>query len=216
MLFRSGLRETLPAKTDVWGNPVKNEGGVRNFMNRNINPGNISTYKTDAVSAEIEKISDATGTSLYPDRTAPRSLKVDGEAVSLTFEQRSMYQKAYGDAYSAAVTSLTSNKNYKAMPDSMKAEILKQAKDVATEQARDSLGVGYEVKSSAQKILEQSGADRTNALISAAVKSQHYMSPDTQKQRSKVDQQFAGADYVGLSDEIVDSAKEKEIGRAHV
>lgn len=204
-----GLRETLPAKTDVWGNPVKNEGGVRNFMNRNINPGNITTYKTDAVSSEIEKISEATGASLYPDRTAPRSLKVDGEAVSLTFEQRSMYQKAYGDAYSAAVTSLTSNKNYKAMPDSMKAEILKQAKDVATEQARDSLGVGYEVKSSAQKILEQSGADRTNALISAAVKSQHYLSPETQEQRSKVDKQFAGADYVGLSDEIVDSAKEK-------
>lgn len=204
-----GLRETLPAKTDVWGNPVKNEGGVRNFMNRNINPGNITTYKTDAVSSEIEKISEATGASLYPDRTAPRSIKVDGEAVSLTFEQRSMYQKSYGDAYSAAVTSLMNDKNYKAMPDSMKAEILKQAKDVATEQARDSLGVGYEVKSSAQKILEKSGADRTNALISAAVKSQHYLSPETQEQRSKVDQQFAGADYVGLSDEIVDSAKEK-------
>ena len=204
-----GLRETLPAKTDVWGNPVKNEGGVRNFMNRNINPGNITTYKTDAVSSEIEKISEVTGTSLSPDRTAPRSVTVDGEAVGLTFEQRSMYQKAYGDAYSAAVTSLMNDKNYKAMPDSMKAEILKQAKDVATEQARDSLGVGYEVKSSAQKVLEKSGADRTNALISAAVKSQHYMSPDTQEQRSKVDQQFAGADYVGLSDEIVDSAKEK-------
>ena len=204
-----GLRETLPAKTDVWGNPVKNEGGVRNFMNRNINPGNITTYKTDAVSSEIEKISEATNTSLYPDRTAPRSLKVDGEAISLTFEQRSMYQKAYGDAYSAAVTSLMNDKNYKAMPDSMKAEILKQAKDVATEQARDSLGVGYEVKTSAQKVLEKSGADRTNALISAAVKSQHYLSPETQEQRSKVDQQFAGADYVGLSDEIVDSAKEK-------
>lgn len=204
-----GLRETLPAKTDVWGNPVKNEGGVRNFMNRNINPGNITTYKTDAVSSEIEKISEATGASLYPDRTAPRSIKVDGEAVSLTFEQRSMYQKAYGDAYSAAVTSLMSDKNYKAMPDSMKAEILKQAKDVATEQARDSLGVGYEVKTSAQKVLEKSGADRANALISAAVKSQHYLSPETQEQRSKVDQQFAGADYVGLSDEIVDSAKEK-------
>lgn len=195
-----GLRETLPAKTDVWGNPVKNEGGVRNFMNRNINPGNITTYKTDAVSSEIEKISEATGASLYPDRTAPRSV---------TVEQRSMYQKAYGDAYSAAVTSLMNDKNYKAMPDSMKAEILKQAKDVATEQARDSLGVGYEVKTSAQKVLEKSGADRTNALISAAVKSQHYLSPETQEQRSKVDQQFAGADYVGLSDEIVDSAKEK-------
>ena len=204
-----GLRETLPAKTDVWGNPVKNEGGIRNFVNRNINPGNITTYKTDAVSSEIEKISEATGESLYPDRTAPRSLKVDGEAVSLTFEQRSMYQKAYGDAYSAAVTSLMNDKNYKAMPDSMKAEILQQAKDTATEQARDSLGIGYEVKSSAQKILEKSGAERNNALISAAVKSQHYLSPETQKQLSDVDRQFGGADYVGLSDELFNSAKEK-------
>ena len=204
-----GLRETLPAKTDVWGNPVKNEGGIRNFMNRNINPGNITTYKTDAVSSEIEKISEATGESLYPDRTAPRSLKVDGEAVSLTFEQRSMYQKAYGDAYSAAVTSLMNDKNYKAMPDSMKAEILQQAKDTATEQARDSLGIGYEVKSSAQKILEKSGTDRNNALISAAVKAQHYLSPETQKQLSDVDRQFGGADYVGLSDELFNAAKEK-------
>ena len=204
-----GLRETLPAKADVWGNPVKNEGGIRNFMNRNINPGNITTYKTDAVSSEIEKISEATGESLYPDRTAPRSLKVDGEAISLTFEQRSMYQKAYGDAYSAAVTSLMNDKNYKAMPDSMKAEILQQAKDTATEQARDSLGIGYEVKSSAQKILEKSGTERNNALISAAIKAQHYLSPDTQKQLSDVDRQFGGADYVGLSDELFNAAKEK-------
>lgn len=204
-----GLRETLPAKTDVWGNPIKNEGGIRNFMNRNINPGNVTTYKPDAVSSEIEKISEATNTSLYPDRTAPRSLKVDGEAVSLTFEQRSMYQKAYGDAYSAAVTSLMNDKNYKAIPDSMKAEILQQAKDTATEQARDSLGIGYEVKSSAQKILEKSGAERNNALISAAVKAQHYLSPETQKQLSDVDRQFGGADYVGLSDELFNSAKEK-------
>ena len=204
-----GLRETLPAKTDVWGNPVKNEGGVRNFLNRNINPGNITTYRTEAVSNEITKISEATNTSLYPDRTAPRSLKVDGESVALTFEQRSMYQKAYGDAYASAVSSLMNDKNYKAMPDSMKAEILKQAKGTATEQARDSLGIGYEMKASAQKILEASGADRNNAMIAAAVKAQHYMSDDTKKQLSNVEKQFGGADYIGLSDELINSAKEK-------
>jgi hypothetical protein len=204
-----GLRETLPAKTDVWGNPVKNEGGARNFMNRNINPGNITTYKTDAVSSEIEKISDATGNPLYPDRTAPRSVKVDGESVSLTFEQRSIYQKAYGDAYSAAVTALMNDKNYKAMPDSMKAEILKQAKDVAAESAKDKLGIGYEMKASAQKILEKSGAERNNAMISAAVKAQHYLSDDTKKQFSGVENQYKGADYIGLSDELVASATEK-------
>lgn len=204
-----GLRETLPAKTDVWGNPVKNEGGVRNFLNRNVNPGNITTYKTDAVSSEIEKISDAAGSSLYPDRTAPRSVKVDGEAVSLTFEQRSMYQKAYGDAYSAAVTALMNDKNYKAMPDNMKAEILKQAKDTAAESAKDSLGIGYEMKSSAQAILEKSGTERNNAMISAAVKAQHYLSDDTKKQLSGVENQYKGADYIGLSDELVDSATEK-------
>lgn len=204
-----GLRETLPAKTDVWGNPVKNEGGARNFLNRNVNPGNITTYKTDAVSSEIEKISDATGNSLYPDRTAPRSVKVDGESVSLTFEQRSIYQKAYGDAYSAAVTALMNDKNYKSMPDSMKAEILKQAKDVAAESAKDKLGIGYEMKSSAQKILEKSGAERNNAMISAAVKAQHYLSDDTKKQFSGVENQYKGADYIGLSDELVASATEK-------
>lgn len=204
-----GLRETLPAKTDVWGNPVKNEGGVRNFLNRNVNPGNITTYKTDAVSSEIEKISDATGNSLYPDRTAPRSVKVDGESVSLTFEQRSIYQKAYGDAYSAAVTALMNDKNYKSMPDSMKAEILKQAKDVAAENAKDKLGIGYEMKASAQKILEKSGAERNNAMISAAVKAQHYLSDDTKKQLSGVENQYKGADYIGLSDELVASATEK-------
>lgn len=204
-----GLRETLPAKTDVWGNPVKNEGGLRNFLNRNINPGNITTYKTDKVSSEIEKISDATNTSLYPDRTAPRSLKADGESVSLTFEQRSMYQKAYGDAYYAAVTSLMGDKNYQSMPDSMKAEILKQAKDAATEQARDSLGIGYEMKDSAQNILDKSGKDHTNAMIAAAAKAQHYLSPETQKQLSDVNRQFGGADYIGLSDELFNSAKQK-------
>ena len=204
-----GLRETLPAKTDIWGNPIKNEGGVRNFMNRNINPGNITTYKTDEVSAELEKISEATNTSLYPSRTAPRSLSVNDEKIGLTFEQRSMYQKAYGDAYYSAVTALMNDKNYKAMPDSMKAEILKQAEDVATEQARNSLGIGYEMKDSAQKILDKSGTDRNNAIIAAAVTAQHYMSESTQELLSKVEQQLAGADYIGMSDELLDSAKEK-------
>ena len=204
-----GLRETLPAKTDVWGNPVKNEGGLRNFLNRNVNPGNITTYKTDAVSSEIEKISDATGNSLYPDRTAPRSIKVNGEAVSLTFEQRSMYQKAYGDAYSAAVTALMNDKNYKAMPDNMKAEILKQAKDTAAESAKDSLGIGYEMKSSAQAILEKSGTERNNAMISAAVKAQHYLSDDTKKQLSGVEGIYGSAAYARQSLDIVKDAKEK-------
>ena len=178
-------------------------------LNRNVNPGNITTYKTDAVSSEIEKISDATGNSLYPDRTAPRSVKVDGESVSLTFEQRSIYQKAYGDAYSASVTALMNDKNYKSMPDSMKAEILKQAKDVAAESAKDKLGIGYEMKASAQKILEKSGAERNNAIISAAVKAQHYLSDDTKKQFSSVENQYKGADYIGLSKELVASATEK-------
>ena len=92
-----GLRETLPAKKDVWGNDVKNEGGFRNFMNRNINPGDVTTYRTDAVSSELDKISEESGESLYPQRYAPRSIKVGDEDVKLTDAQRDTYQETYDE-----------------------------------------------------------------------------------------------------------------------
>ena len=45
------------------------------------------------------------------------------------------------------------------------------------------------MKASAQKILEKSGAERNNAMISAAVKAQHYLSDDTKKQLSNTVQE---------------------------
>lgn len=204
-----GLRETLPAKTDSWGNVVKNEGGIRNFMNRNINPGNVTTYTPDEVSGELEAISKATGESLYPDRSAPKSITVDNQKITLSYEQRNAYKTAYGSDYYKTVQNLIKDSNYQSLPDNVKAEVLKQAESVATAQAKEMLGIGYEMQNSDREISELSGTERVNALIAKAVKAVDYLSEDNQKALSEVEAQYSGSDYVGLSDELFDSAKEK-------
>ena len=69
--------------------------------------------------------------------------------------------------------------------------------------------MGTGIITATDNVLMKRGTERNNALISAAVKAQHYLSPETQKQLSDVDRQFGGADYVGLSDELFNAAKEK-------
>lgn len=204
-----GLREALPAKTDSWGNEVKNEGGIQNFLNRNIRPGNVTTYMPEDVAGELETISKSTGESLYPARSAPKSITVNQQNIPLSYEQKNAYKAAYGTDYYKTVQTLMEDNNYQELPDEVKAEVLKQAESIATGRAKELLDIGYEMKDADREIAELSGTDRANALIAKAVKAADYISPETQQQLDAVNKQYGNADYLGLSGDLFESAREK-------
>ena len=205
-----GIRETLPAKKDVWGNDIKNEGGFRNFMNRNINPGDVTTYRTDAVSSELDKISEESGESLYPQRYAPRSIKVGDEDVKLTDAQRDTYQETYGSEYYKAAQSLMQSEGYKDLPATVKAEALRQARKIAEDAAKEAAGVGYESDEKWINDLKgKSGEEVLKAILGRAVDAEKYISDEAKNKLGNVQKLYDSLAYAGVSDDLKESARKK-------
>ena len=205
-----GLRETLPAKKDVWGNDIKNEGGFRNFMNRNINPGDVTTYRTDAVSSELDKISDESGESLYPQRYAPRSIKVGDEDVKLTDAQRDTYQETYGSEYYKAAQSLMQSEGYKDLPATVKAEALRQARKIAEDAAKEAAGVGFEMSEENREIADKSAEDRVNDLMVRAIQNEKYVSPEAKEKLDRIGRFIDTKPWAEEVPESVSNAAKKE------
>ncbi len=205
-----GLRETLPAKKDVWGNDVKNEGGIRNFMNRNINPGDITTYEQDAVSDELDKISEDSGESLYPKRYAPRSIRVGDEDMKLTDEQRDTYQETYGSEYYKAAQSLMQSEGYKDLPATVKAEALRQARKIAEDAAKEAAGVGFEMSDENRTVADKSAEDRVNDLMVRAIKNEKYVSPESKEKLDRIGRFIDTKPWAEDVPENVSAAAKKE------
>lgn len=205
-----GLRETLPAKKDVWGNDIKNEGGFRNFMNRNINPGDVTTYKADKVSSELDKLSEESGESLYPQRYAPRSIKVGDEDVKLTDAQRDKYQETYGSEYYKAAQSLMQSEGYKDLPATVKAEALRQARKIAEDAAKEAAGVGFEMSEDNREIADKSAEDRVNDLMVRAIQNEKYVSPDAREKLERIGRFIDTKPWAEEVPESVSNAAKKE------
>ena len=205
-----GIRETLPAKKDVWGNDIKNEGGFRNFMNRNINTGDVTTYRTDAVSSELDKISEESGESLYPQRYAPRSIKVGDEDVKLTDAQRDTYQETYGSEYYKAAQSLMQSEGYKDLPATVKAEALRQARKIAEDAAKEAAGVGFEMSEENREIADKSAEERVNDLMVRAIKNEKYVSPEAKEKLDRIGRFIDTKPWAEEVPESVSNAAKKE------
>lgn len=139
-----GLRETLPAKTDNYGNPIKNSGGVLNFLNRNILPGSLTKLQQPEldVTKLLANLNQETGaTKMYPDKSAPNRIEyttVDGETVSekMTLEEKRTYQQIYGDVYTELVRGLVNGSDYSKLSTAEVIDILTDVKGYAAKAAK--------------------------------------------------------------------------------
>jgi len=93
-----GARETLPVKQDVFGNPkAYPDSELQRFLNNFVLPGSVTDLNQTPVSAETERIYNATGDArIYPDRNGPKSITAEGEKYPLTAAERQSVHKAYG------------------------------------------------------------------------------------------------------------------------
>ena len=134
-----GLRQTLPAKVDSWGREMEIDKPVQNFLNTNILPGYINQYEQTEVDGEIERLSEETGESLYPNRGAPASFSADGEKITLTREEETVYQQAYGQAAYSYAQAFMDWSGYNDLPDSGKAQVFLDLENFAAEQAKQAV-----------------------------------------------------------------------------
>ena len=120
-----GLRETLPAQTDNYGNPIQNEGGVQNFLNKAILPGAVTTDKDLPQLSKLGELAESTGnTKVLPNKTGKSTVTVNGTKYELTPAERKEYQITSGQAAEALHRDFMASPEYQDMDEDTRAEIM--------------------------------------------------------------------------------------------
>ena len=127
-----GLRETLPAALDNWGQEKKYTGtAAENFLNATLNPGSVTKYRTSAVNQELYRLGENIDIK-YPVKKAPNSGNRDGEKVPLNQDERRQYQMAYGQTAYDNIQKVIQSSVYKQSSDAEKAAAIQNLLEVAT------------------------------------------------------------------------------------
>lgn len=127
-----GLRETLPAALDNWGQEKKYTGtAAENFLNATLNPGSVTKYRTSAVNQELYRLGENIDIK-YPEKKAPNSGNRDGEKVSLDQDERRQYQMTYGQTAYDNIQKVIRSSVYKQSSDAEKAAAIQNLLEVAT------------------------------------------------------------------------------------
>lgn len=127
-----GLRETLPAALDNWGQEKKYTGtAAENFLNATLNPGSVTKYRTSAVNQELYRLGENIDIK-YPEKKAPNSGNRDGKKVPLDQDERRQYQMAYGQTAYDNIQKVIRSSVYKQSSDAEKAAAIQNLLEVAT------------------------------------------------------------------------------------
>lgn len=132
-----GLRETLPAALDNWGQEKKYTGtAAENFLNATLNPGSVTKYRTSAVNQELYRLEGMNIDVKYPEKKAPLDGSRNGKDVDLTQDERRQYQMAYGQTAYDNIQKVIRSSVYKQASDAEKAEAIRNLFTAATANAK--------------------------------------------------------------------------------
>ena len=127
-----GLRGTLPAALDNWGQEKKYTGtAAENFLNATLNPGSVTKYRTSDVNQELYRLGENIDIK-YPEKKAPNIGNRDGEKVPLNQDERRQYQMAYGQTAYDNIQKVIQSSVYKQSSDAEKAAAIQNLLEVAT------------------------------------------------------------------------------------
>ena len=127
---------------DAWGRTESEADQGKRILNNFINPAYTSKYYVSQMEAELQRLYEATGEGVYPDR-ADRYFNVDGERVDLTADQYVTYAKEKGQRSYALIQKITTSSWYAGADDAIKAEVVSNAYQVANEGAKKALFPEY-------------------------------------------------------------------------
>ena len=143
-----GLRETLPVKTDAFGQNVSNGPAWQRAANVAL-PGRLDTLSQSKESAAIEALIEATGKkSLMPARKGPKTVEIGGTDVKLTDGQSRAFKTKLGNAYADGISALLESGAWDKMPTDVQAKVATDLKAMAnaaaTSQVAKTKGLEYE------------------------------------------------------------------------
>ena len=129
-------RGSLPAQTDNFGNPIKNEGGAQQFLNKVILPGAITTDNRNALLDEIDRVAMSSGNAdAIPDKNGAYSVTYNGEKIRLSAEERDEYHRYAGQKSEDYIKSFVGSSIYQDMTDDQRAETMAKLNQQAKSEA---------------------------------------------------------------------------------
>ena len=122
------LRKTLPTKTDVWGNDIKQEEnfGAKLLLNF-ASPAIVKDVRHTKLDDEIERLYKSTGEKNVMPRTyIDKKLTYNDKDYQLTNSEYALYKKTLGQMNYKNLNELINSSEYKKLNDTQKAEIMKK------------------------------------------------------------------------------------------
>lgn len=203
-----GLRQQLPEKLTGFGTPKEYAGtDTERAVNALLNPYATTTVRPKTGMESM--LQEAEDVSVYPNKSPIGSVSVNGQTAELTNEQKRQYQTVYGQTYRDTLYALQGSSAFQRLDRQTKDAVMKAAESYAGVSAKNALDIGYKPP---EGYAERTGMDSTalaDALILEAVKSQKYLSPETQTAKSAVENRYSSTAYARQSLDIVNAAKEK-------
>lgn len=136
--FLQGIQRKMPVarnamqpKIDLWGREVSNGDAGERFLESFLSPGYYSRLSDDALTKELRRLSEATGSSgVYPGKV-PKSFMVGDVTKYLTAEEYTQYARQAGQARRKVVEQLMNSEGYQKLSDEGKAKAIAAAYEYA-------------------------------------------------------------------------------------
>jgi hypothetical protein len=124
-----GVRESLPATSDMFGNIIPRQGGVATNL---LDPTRPTMANNDAVTAELQRLVNKTGTSGTPVPAPPTKISgvtPDGKKVDLplTKSDQQAYTKFAGPQIKQTLQGVINDPRYQSQSDDVKNKALSDA-----------------------------------------------------------------------------------------
>ena len=121
-----GLRQTLPKKTDVWGNEIKqNDNPLLRTVYNLSSPATIKTIRTTELDKEIDSIYQKTNdSSVLPKTYISKDVNIGDKKYRLTEQEYAMYKQIFGKQNYKKLNELIKTDAYKSLSNEQKADVI--------------------------------------------------------------------------------------------
>ena len=147
---------------DAWGREEDSGDTLVRTLNNTLNPAYTSKVEMDAVEAELQRLYDATGETVFPER-AEKSFEVEGETKHLTAEEYVKYARAKGTQSQQLLSRITQRSDYQSLSDADKADVVSRVYEYANARAKQQVS-NYELSGWVKSAVE-SGIDIADYIV---------------------------------------------------
>jgi hypothetical protein len=125
---------------DAWGRTESSGDPLARAANNLLNPAYVSKVEVDRVETELQKLYDATGENVFPDRATKYITDANGNRKDFTADEYVAYAKDLGQTTYNLVSEATSSSAYKNMGNAEKVEYLDRVYNYASALAKSKVG----------------------------------------------------------------------------